>query len=64
MKIRIMLDFTYNEKVAKEFEDFAKENNLPIEEVVRQGMQNLLDDCYMCVDGESYEVSAAKLLEE
>ena len=58
-----MLDFTYNGSVVKDFEKFAKENNLPIEEVVRIGMQNLLDDCYMCADGESYEVFA-ELLEE
>ena len=63
MKVRIMLDFTYNKEVAKDFEKFARENNMPIEEVARLGMQNLLDDCYMCADGESYEITA-KMLED
>ena len=61
MKIRIRLDFTYDSAVAKDFEKFAKENNLPIEEVARQGMANLLEDCYMCAEGESYEISAEML---
>ena len=63
MKIRIVLDFTYDSVVTKDFEKYAKENNLSVEEIARQGMANLLEDCYMCAEGESYEVTAAKLLE-
>lgn len=56
-----MVDFTYEGNIVKDFENFAKEHNEPVEEVIRQGMQNLLDDCYMCADGESYEVFAEML---
>lgn len=63
MKIRIMVDFIYKGDIVKDFEKFARANNVSVEEVVRQGMQNLFDDCYMCADGESYEITA-KMLED
>ena len=45
-------------KVAKDMERFAREQNLSVEEIARVSMENLLEDCYACADGESYTVRA------
>ena len=56
MKVKVIVEFTYDGKVAKDMERFAREQNLPVEEIARVSMENLLEDCYACADGESYTV--------
>ena len=63
MKIKVVIEFNYGEKMSKYMEQFAKDQNMPVEDVVWIGVQNLFDDCYGCMDDESYSVSA-ELLEE
>lgn len=58
MKVKVIVEFSYDGKVAKDMERFAREQNLPVEEVARLGMISLLEDCYACSDGESYTVRA------
>lgn len=57
MKVKVVVEFNYDEKMTKDIDQFAKEQNVPIEDIARIGMQNLLDNCYDCMDGESYSVS-------
>ena len=63
MKVKVVIEFCYGEQMTKDIEKFAKEENVPIEDIARIGMENLLEDCYDCADDESYSVSA-ELLEE
>lgn len=58
MKVKVIVEFSYDGKVAKDMERFAREQNLPVEEIARLGMISLLEDCYACADGESYTVRA------
>jgi len=58
MKVKVIVEFNYGEQMSKDMEQFAKENNLPIEEIARVGMENLLEDCYACAEDETYAVSA------
>jgi hypothetical protein len=63
MKVKVIVEFTYGEKMTKDIEQFAKEQNMPIEYIARIGMENLLDDCYECADDETCTVRA-ELLED
>lgn len=63
MKVKIIVEFVYGEKMTKDIEQFAKEQNMPIEDIARISMENLLEDCYMCADGETSTVRA-ELIEE
>ena len=58
MKVKVIIEFNYEGKMVKDIENFAKENNMPVEEIAKVSMENLLDDCYACSDGESYTVRA------
>ena len=58
MKVKVIVEFTYDGKVAKDIEQFAREQNLPIEDIAMKSMENLLEDYYACADGESYTVRA------
>ncbi len=63
MKVKVIVEFNYGEQMSKDIEQFAREENVPIEDIARIGMQNLLDDCYDCADDETYSVSV-ELVEE
>ena len=58
MKVKVIVEFSYDGKVAKDMERFAREQNMSIEEIARVSMENLLEDFYACADGESYTVRA------
>ena len=58
MKVKVIVEFSYGEQMSKDMEQFAKTFNLPIEEVARKGIENLLEDCYQCADDETYVVRA------
>lgn len=63
MKVKVIVEFSYGEKMSKDIEQYAKENNLPIEEIAKISMENLLEDCYLCADDETYVVRA-ELIED
>lgn len=63
MKVKVIVEFNYGEQISKDMEQLARKRNVPIEDIARVGMQDLLDECYFCMDNETYSVSA-ELIEE
>lgn len=58
MKVKVIVEFEYGEKSSKDIEEFAKKINVPIEEIARGAVRNMFYECYDCMDGEEYSVSA------
>lgn len=63
MKVKVIVEFDYGEIMSKEIEELAKEKNKPIEDIVKFGIENMFNECYMCEDGETFSVSA-ELIED
>ena len=63
MKVQVSIEFTYGKQMSKDIEKFAREKNLPIENIVKKNIEKLLDKRYICADDESYIVRA-ELLED
>lgn len=58
MKIKVIVEFNYDEQMSKNIEEVAKKENVPIEEIARVAIRNMFYNCYDCMDGEEYSVSA------
>ena len=58
MKVKVIVEFEYGEQMSKDMEQFAKEHNVPIEEIARIGIRNMLYNCYDCMEDETFSVSA------
>lgn len=58
MKIKVVIEFEYGEKMSKDIEELAKKENVPIEEIARIGVRNMFYEYYDCMEDEEYSVSA------
>ena len=43
MKVKVSIEFTYGKQMSKDIEKFAREKNLPIENIVKKNIEKLLD---------------------
>lgn len=58
MKVKVVIEFEYGEKMSKLIEEIAKKENVPIEEIARVSVRNMFYECYDCMEDETYSVSA------
>lgn len=63
MKVKVVIEFKYGEQMSKDMEQFAKKENVPIEEIARIGVRNMFYECYDCMEDETYSISA-ELIED